>query len=226
MAQVIKLRDAVAFSGSFPLLSGVNLCVEVGEVVHLNGANGAGKTSLLRVLAGLVTVTQGSISVLGYDLTRERRSVRREVGLVGHQSFLYEDLDAMENLAFWLGADGAGGDRISLAFSRVGLSGRLLETPVSRLSTGQRRRVALALLFARNQRLWLLDEPHAGLDATGREIVDSLILEASRSGTTVVFASHELAHARTIAQRSVLMTGGAIAVDVKGPIGGGATDGS
>ncbi len=226
MAEAIKLHDAVAFSGSFPLLSGVNLCVEVGEVVHLNGANGAGKTSLLRALAGLVAVTQGSISVLGYDLTGERRSVRREVGLVGHQSFLYEDLDAGENLAFWLGTDAGGADRIAAALARVGLAGRLIGAPVSKLSTGQRRRVTLALLFARNQRLWLLDEPHAGLDAAGREIVDSLIVEASRSGTTVVFASHELDHARTIATRSVVMTGGAITLDVPGPIAGGATSGA
>ena len=226
MAEAIKLREAVAFSGSFPLLSGVNLAVEVGEIVLLNGANGAGKTSLLRALAGLVSITQGSISVLGYDLTQERRSVRREVGLLGHQSFLYEDLDATENLAFWLKAEETRDDRIAEAFSRVGLTDRLLVTPVSKLSTGQRRRVTLALLYARNQRLWLLDEPHAGLDASGRETVDSLILDASHSGTTVVFASHELDHARTVATRSVLMSGGAIAADVKDQTEGGAANGS
>ena len=226
MAEAIKLRDAVAFSGSFPLLSGVNLAVEVGEIVHLNGANGAGKTSLLRALAGLLPIAQGSISVLGYDLTRERRHLCRQVGLVGHQSFLYEDLDATENLAFWLKAKSVRDDRIAVALSRLGLSDRLVATPVSKLSTGQRRRVTFALLSARNQRLWLLDEPHAGLDSVGREIVDSLILDASRSGTTVVFASHELEHARTVAARSVLISGGAIAADIKDRREGGPASGS
>lgn len=226
MAEAIKLRDAVAFSGSFPLLSGVNLTVEVGEIVHFNGPNGAGKTSLLRALAGLVPIIQGSISVLGYDLTIERRSVRREVGLLGHQSFLYEDLDPTENLAFWLKVHGGSDHRITEAFSRVGLSGRLLVTPVSKLSTGQRRRVTLALLCARNQRLWLLDEPHAGLDASGRETVDALILDSARSGTTVVFASHELEHARTVATRSVFMSGGAITADANDQIEDGNPNGA
>ena len=230
MAEAINLRDAVAFAGSFPLLSGVNLQVEVGEIVHLNGENGAGKTSLLRALAGLVPVSQGSISVLGYDLMVDRRGVRREVGLLGHQSFLYEDLDATENLAFWLSSRDGAGPRGAEAFARVGLSGRLLVTPVSKLSTGQRRRVALALLYARNQRLWLLDEPHAGLDVVGRQTVDALIVDASRAGTTVVFASHELEHARTVATRSVTMTGGTISrgvgTQIEYVIEGGGTDGA
>ena len=226
MAEAIRLRNAVAFSGAFPLLSGVNLTVEVGEIVHLKGANGAGKTSLLRALCGLLPVTQGSISVLGYDLKMDRRSVRSKVGLLGHQSFCYEDLDATENLIFWLNAEGDPGERIAEAFLRVGLSDRLLVTPLSKLSTGQRRRVALALLYARKQRLWLLDEPHAGLDASGREIVDSLILDASRAGSTVVFASHELDHARTVATRSVIMSGGAIDAEVNDQRGDGVTNGA
>ncbi|HUY06040.1 MAG TPA: heme ABC exporter ATP-binding protein CcmA [Acidimicrobiales bacterium] len=231
MAEAIELRAAVAFSGSFPLLSGVNLSVEVGEVVHLSGANGAGKTSLLRVLVGLVPVSQGSISVLGYDLRADRRRVRREVDLLGHESFLYGDLDARENLAFWLGADHHSPSRVPSgvleeAFMRVGLSERLSLTPVSKLSTGQRRRATLALLYARRRRLWLLDEPHAGLDADGREIVDDLIREASRSGTTVVFASHEIDHARTVATRSVVMVGGTIVAPVDGGLGDGDSDGA
>lgn len=213
MAEAINLRGAVAFAGSFPLLAGVDLTVQIGEVVHLSGANGAGKTSLLRVIAGLVPLSKGSISVLGYDLVQDRKAVRSEVGLVGHQTFLYEDLDARANIAFWLSVARDRRCGVDESLARVGIADRVAQTPVAKLSTGQRRRVALALLFARSPRLWLLDEPHAGLDTDGRNIVDSMILEAARLGSTVVLSSHELEYARGLATRSVVMAGGRVAIE-------------
>jgi heme ABC exporter ATP-binding subunit CcmA len=220
MAQAIHLHEAIAFSGSFPLLAGVDLEVEVGEIVHLKGSNGAGKTSLLRALAGLLPIAQGAIAVLGYDLRIDRRSVRSEVGLVGHQTFLYEDLDARSNISFWLrGTRGA--MRVDESLRRVGLHDRLSSTPVALLSTGQRRRVALALLFARSPRLWLLDEPHAGLDVDGRALVDGLIVDAAHLGTTVLLSSHELEYVRSLAVRSVTMAGGRIVANA--PSSGGDT---
>jgi heme ABC exporter ATP-binding subunit CcmA len=208
MSQAIELCGAVAFAGSFPLLAGVDLSISSGEVVLLSGANGAGKTSLLRVLAGLIPVASGSIQVLGYDLLVERRSVRTEVGLVGHQSFLYEDLSAYENLQFWLRRPAV--KVVEAALDRVGLTGRLARTPIARLSTGQRRRAVLALLIARSPRLWLLDEPHAGLDADGRALLDGLITEVQQAGATVVISSHEIGHVGSLATRTVSMSGGRI----------------
>ncbi len=208
MSQAIELCRAVAFAGSFPLLAGVDLSIGSGEVVLIEGANGAGKTSLLRVLAGLIPVATGSIQVLGYDLLVERRSVRTEVGLVGHQSFLYEDLTAHENLQFWMRRPAV--QVIEAALERVGITGRIARTPVARLSTGQRRRAVLALLVARSPRLWLLDEPHAGLDTEGRELLDGLITEAQRSGATVLISSHEIDHVSSFATRTVSMSGGRI----------------
>lgn len=210
MARAIVLREAVAFAGVFPLLSGIDLEVELGEVLHLRGANGAGKTSLLRVLAGLVPVASGTAVVLGHDLRDDRRTVRREVGFVGQHGFLYDDLDARANLQFWLRPFGAQPRPVDEALARVGIEGRLTRTRVGALSTGQRRRVELALVYARSPRLWLLDEPHAGLDTGGRQLLDTMIAEATTAGVTVVFSSHELDHAGTVADRSVLLVGGRV----------------
>ena len=100
MPPAVRLHEAVALAGRFPLLAGASLEVSEGEVVHLRGPNGAGKTSLLKVLAGLVAVHSGEATVLGRDLVADRRWVRREVGMLGHQSFLYEELTVEENLRF------------------------------------------------------------------------------------------------------------------------------
>src|SRR5581483_3787452 len=170
MADAIRLRSVVALSGRFPVLAGADLTVADGEVVLLRGANGAGKTSLLRVCAGLLPVTSGEAVVLGQDLgagvpAAERRAIRRSVGLLGHETFLYDDLSVRENVRFAVRASGLAARTADAAMEQLGLGGRLADLAAGRLSAGQRRRAALAALIARRPRVWLLDEPHAGLDA-------------------------------------------------------------
>src|SRR5206468_3565611 len=161
MDPVVHLRSAVSLLGRFPALAGADLDVARGEIVLLQGPNGAGKTTLLRVCAGLVPVVAGEAVVLGHDLTRDRRSVRRRVGLLAHTTFLYDDLTVAENVRFWSRAAGATAEEAEAAMNRLGLAGRLADVPVARLSAGQRRRAAVAVLVARRPELWLLDEPHA-----------------------------------------------------------------
>jgi heme ABC exporter ATP-binding subunit CcmA len=207
----IHLRSAVALLGTFPALAGADLDVDRGEIVLVQGANGAGKTTLLRVCAGLLAVAQGEVVVLGHDLVRNRRAVRRHVGLLGPAGGLYDDLTVGENVRFAVRAAGGDASRVDAALERVGLTGRLARTPTARLSTGQRRRTALAVFVARNPALWLLDEPHAGLDSNGRELLDALIREAAGTGASIVLASHELDRATALAHRTVTMAGGAVA---------------
>src|ERR1700690_1973015 len=173
----VSLRGAVALSGRFPLLAGVDLDVARGETVLIEGPNGAGKTSLLRVCAGLVPVTSGWVRVLGLDPVRQRNQVRRRVGLLSHASHLYDDLTVRENVRFAVRAAGGDSSRIDPACERWGLVGRLAKTSAGKLSAGQRRRVALAVLTARWPELWLLDEPHAGLDTSARTLLDRVVLE-------------------------------------------------
>ena len=210
MAPAVRFRSAVALLGRFPALAGVDLEVKAGEIVLLQGANGAGKTSLLRACAGLVQVVSGQAEVLGHDLRRDRRSVRRHIGLLGHAGSLYDDLTVADNVRFAVRAAGGEPAAADAALSRLGVDGRLRATSVGRLSAGQRRRVAVAALVARSPSLWLLDEPHAGLDADGRDLLDGLVRAAAASGATVVLASHEADRAGALAGRSVTMAGGRV----------------
>jgi heme ABC exporter ATP-binding subunit CcmA len=210
MALAVRLRGAVSLLGRFPALAGVDLDVATGEIVLVQGANGAGKTTLLRACAGLAPFVTGEAQVLGHDLRKERKAVRRRIGLLGHATFLYDDLTVADNLTFSARAAGADPCSAGEAMARMGLDGRLRDVPAGRLSAGQRRRVAVAAVLARRPDLWLLDEPHAGLDAAGRNLLDQIVLDATAAGATVLLASHELDRAAALATRRVVMAGGQV----------------
>jgi ABC-2 type transport system ATP-binding protein len=210
MASAVFLRAAVALAGRFPVLAGIDLTVAPGEILVLEGPNGAGKTSLLRACAALIPVTAGEAVVLGHDLRRSASAVRRQVGMLGHAAALYDELNVLENVRFAVRAAGAGVDGIDDALERMGLSGRLRRTAVGKLSAGQRRRVALAVLLARRPALWLLDEPHAALDASARILLGQVITEAVAGGATVLLASHEPDASLPLADRAVTLAGGRI----------------
>ncbi len=182
--------------------------VDQGEIVLLRGPNGAGKTTLLRLCAGLVPVVRGTATILGHDLTVDRERVRPHVGLLGHQNGLYADLTVGENVRFWGSTVGATTIEIESAMERMGVADRLESVPVSKLSAGQKRRTALAALVARRARLWLLDEPHAGLDQRARDELDEILTQASQSGATVLVASHELDRAESLATRTIDLIAG------------------
>lgn len=207
---VVVLDDVVAVLGNFPALAGASLTVERGEIVLLKGPNGAGKTTLLRLCAGLLPVERGTASVLGFDLATQRQLVRPHVGLLGHQNGLYLDLSVRENVEFWGRTVGASAPEISSAMTRMGLADRLADVPVRKLSAGQKRRTSLACLVARRAEVWLLDEPHAGLDATGRDELDATLAQAARSGATILVASHELERAGGLATRTVEIVAGQV----------------
>jgi ABC-type multidrug transport system ATPase subunit len=185
----------------------VDLDVAPGETVLLSGGNGAGKTTLLRMIAGLLPLHQGEGEVLGSDLTRDRRSHRSRIGFVGQESFCYDDLTVRENLRFATRAAGSTAAAADEALEALEL-GRLADVRHGRLSTGQRRRLALAVAFARAPELFLLDEPHAGLDAPGRAYLGDVLARAAGEGRSVLIASHELELVRPVVTREVVLTNG------------------
>ena len=211
MESAVWLRDAVCCRGRFPALAGVDLDVAEGEILLLRGPNGAGKTTLLRLLAGLAALDGGRGTVLGCDLRSERRALRPHVGLLGHDLMLYEDLTVAENLRFFAALVGASEAESRAALERLEVAPRLSDVSLRRLSAGQRKRVATAALAVRRPRLWLLDEPHAGLDESGRLAMNRLVRDAAASGATVLLASHEAPAAAEVATRTVHLAGGIVA---------------
>ena len=208
METVIELKGVVAVLGSFPALAGVNLTVQRGEILLLQGPNGAGKTSLLRVCAGLMPIERGTGTILGVDLATNRQDIRTRVGLLGHTNGLYLDLTVEQNIQFWASTVGATQEEVASAMRTMRVDGRLAKVKAGQLSAGQRRRTALASLIVRRAEIWLLDEPHAGLDAAGRDELDALLRNAVAAGATVVLASHESERAAGLATRTVTVDGG------------------
>jgi heme ABC exporter ATP-binding subunit CcmA len=207
---VVKLRSVVCLLGRFPALAGIDLDVASGELVLLSGPNGAGKTTVLRLIAGLVPPRSGQAEVFGHDLHEDRISARRRLALVGHETFCYDELTVRENLRFIARASGVSGDVgriVDDVVATVGL-GEVQGVQHARLSAGQRRRLAMGAALVRDPELYLLDEPHTGLDADGRSVLNNVLAGARARGRTIVMASHELELAREIASREVRIDSG------------------
>jgi ABC-type multidrug transport system ATPase subunit len=200
LTRVTRLFDGLA------AITQVSLQVGTGESVWLRGSNGSGKSTLLRVIATAISPTYGGGTVLGHDLTRGRARIRATTELVGHNTRLYDELTATENLHFvcdLLGLDPAG---VPAALERVGLA-EVATVRAGNFSQGMRQRLVLARCLVRRPRLLLLDEPYAGLDPDARVVVDDLLAESGRAGRTVLIASHE-APPEQLVHRTVVMDGG------------------
>src|SRR5579883_2315564 len=169
----LEIRGLKKSYGLKPILRRVDLVLPRGQRLALLGANGAGKTTLLRVLAGLSRPNAGTVLLEGLDSVRDGQQVRRLVGFVAHQPYLYEELTALENLVFFgqMYAIPHVQERAHALLQRVGLEKRAHER-VSALSRGQVQRLAWARALLHAPHILLLDEPETGLDQTGTTLVD------------------------------------------------------
>jgi ABC-type multidrug transport system ATPase subunit len=187
-------------------VSQVSLEIAGGETVWLRGWNGSGKTTLLRLIATAISPTFGGGSVLGFDLQTERSAIRARTDLLSHETRLYGDLTAAENLRFACSLYDLDARLAGPALERVGLD-EVAAVRAGSFSQGMRQRLALARCLMRVPALILLDEPYAALDVDARVVVDELLITAHTGGQTVVVASHEAPPAHLI-DREVMMDGG------------------
>jgi heme exporter protein A len=187
----IKTENLHLWRGDHHVLAGVNLAVSSGEMLQVRGANGSGKTSLLRTLCGFMHPEEGRVLWEDRNVQNDMREFHREIAYLGHEPPLKADLSAQENLRYWVGVRRAlTVVDVEMALERVGAHA-WRDQPVRTLSAGQKRRVAIAgvILFAAP--LWLLDEPATNLDVDGQRLVASLIDEQLRAGGLVIAALHQ-----------------------------------
>lgn len=195
--------------GSRWVLRGVDFLVRQGEVVGLLGANGSGKSTILRVLGTMLRPNAGSAAVNGHDVVRDAPAVRRAIGYLAHVPGLYDDLTARENLGFAADMLGLPADAVGPALEQVGLASAGNDR-VRGFSAGMQRRLSLARLLLRRPRVLLLDEPYANLDADGAALMNTVIAGVARQGGAALVVLHELAPARGVLSRALTLADGRI----------------
>ncbi len=196
-------------------LRDLTFTVAAGEIVALVGPNGAGKTTLLRTLATLTRPHTGSVRLGGLALAEQPRAARAAIGFVGHQTFLYDDLTAAENLHFYARLydlpDAEA--RVRAVAARVGIANRL-EDVTRTLSRGLLQRLTLARLLLHEPTVLLLDEPYTGLDQTAADWLDQILVDAKRAGRAILFSTHDLERGLALCDRALLLRAGRIVHDL------------
>jgi heme exporter protein A len=187
---LFEASELECWRGDRCLFSGLHIALAAGEALQVVGPNGSGKTTLLRAVCGLTRAEQGQLIFRGAAVDGDPKTFRSELVYIGHENGLKSELTALENLRA-LRDMSAQRRRLSLhaALNRVGLEG-FEDRPVRTLSSGQRRRVALARLLVAQATLWLLDEPFTALDQAGAKLVNALVEEHLEAGGGIIFTSH------------------------------------
>ena len=192
MPLALESEDIRKTFGHFTALAGVTLSVEQGEFLALFGRNGAGKTTFLKIAATLVRYTHGTLRVQGIDISEEPEKARRHVGFLSHNTYLYRDLNPVENLRFFARLYGLREPeaRIQSLLDRVGLRRRASD-PVRAFSRGLHQRLGIARVMLHAPSLILLDEPYTGLDANAVEVLNQMLDEAVAAGKTIILVTHD-----------------------------------
>jgi ABC-2 type transport system ATP-binding protein len=207
---VIEVRELSRCFGSFTAVDRVSFEVHAGEILGYLGANGAGKSTTIRMLCGLMAPTAGTAIVAGVDVSRHPQRVKRLIGYMSQKFSLYLDLSAGENLDFFGGAQGLAGRRLharsQAVLEQVGLREHY-DTRTGDLPGGWRQRLALACAILHEPRLLFLDEPTAGVDPVSRRSFWQLVRGLARAGTTVLVTTHYMDEAEYCDRISIMVAG-------------------
>jgi heme exporter protein A len=174
------------------LFDNLSFSLASGEILQLAGPNGVGKTSLLRLVAGLSRPEHGSITWQERSISQVTESYQRQCLYLGHHAGVKAELSAIENLHFYLGLAGekVTSSELHGLLAKVGLAG-LEDEPVAHLSAGQQRRVALARLWLVKRKLWILDEPFTAIDKQGVAYLEKVMLAHAQAGGMVLLTTHQ-----------------------------------
>lgn len=186
----------------YQVLKEISIEVETGECYALFGANGAGKTTLLRIFATLHRPSSGSFEIMGIDGKRERSKLRALIYMIGHGSYLYDDLSVKENIQFAIGVRGGSvsDGEIKKALDQVGI-GRFAALRSRYLSAGMKKRLSIAKALLIQPKVLFLDEGYASLDERGVAMINTCIREFTKAGATVLMTTHDRGPTAEVADR-------------------------
>lgn len=189
---MLEVTNLTAIRDERVLFENLSFSLQSGDLVQIEGRNGTGKTTLMRIVAGLGDKEEGHIKWNGESIQSNREDFHRSLLFLGHQTGVKRDLTAFENLRFYqsIHAPLTSDQQIFDALTQVGLAGRE-DVPVAQLSAGQQRRVALARLWLSEQVLWILDEPLTAIDKQGVKVLENLFLEHANNGGIVLLTTHQ-----------------------------------
>jgi ABC-2 type transport system ATP-binding protein len=214
---VIDVRNLCVDRGGTPVLKGLHLSVNAGEVYALLGGNGAGKSTTLAVLMGLLRPSSGSVRVMGLDPAAQADAVRQRIAYLPETVALYETLSAYENIGYFLGLSGARPSRAEMdaALDAAGLQAGARSRRTGGFSKGMRQKVAIAMALLREVPILLLDEPTTGLDPAAASDFNTLVGGLRERGAAVLMVTHDLLGAADCADRIGFLAGGGIVEEVR-----------
>jgi heme exporter protein A len=210
----VLARDLRKSYGAVEALDGLDLRIEPGEFLTIFGPNGAGKTTLMKVLSTLTRPSEGSAYVGGKDVVKEAAAVRKKVGVISHNTYLYAQLTAMENLEFYARMYHVknGRDRAHALLTKMDLSTRMHDR-VGTYSRGMQQRLSVARALLHDPELLLLDEPYTGLDQHASRVLAE-VLDGLRDGMrTVIMTTHNLQEGLAGCDRAAIMVEGRLVFD-------------
>lgn len=220
---VIEFKDAIIYQGDVPVISDLNLALSKGEFVYLLGKTGSGKSSLLKTIYGDLTLTKGTGEVSGFKLHQLKRKeipfLRRKLGIVFQDFQLLSDRNVFENLRFVMKATGWKDEikikiRVKDVLSKVGLESKELVMPYQ-LSGGEQQRISIARALINDPEIILADEPTGNLDPETSEEIMKLLLDISKQGRCILFATHDLLLYSKFPARTLMCENSRIADSVK-----------
>jgi heme exporter protein A len=190
-------------------LADVTFHVPAATVMMVAGRNGAGKSTLFRVLSTAIRPDRGKATIGGFDVVQHRYDVRKLSAMLAHHNYLYEALSARENLQIVADHLGVRRGGVPALLEQVGLGARAEDT-VSTFSAGMRKRLSFARVLLQEPRVVLLDEPYGALDPPGFDLVDEVILELKRRGTTILMATHQWERGAKLADLALVLDQGRV----------------
>ncbi len=216
MEKAVSIRKLSKFFGKTPVLRALDLNLKKGEFAVIFGPNGAGKTTLLKLISTLIEPTEGSVFVSGFNVAEEPEKARKEIGMLSHDSYLYEELTAKENLRFFGQMYGIKGqeleERISNLLEDTGLTEKADER-VSTFSRGMKQRLSISRALLHRPSLLLLDEPYTGLDPGASLVFENILKSPDFQESTKLMVSHDLERGFALCDRVLILNKGKFVYD-------------